>query len=60
MVARVDSRPTPAISVRSAGTSRRAVSTTRCSSSSRSGASPLVPSATTPLNPAAIHRRILL
>ena len=56
IVARVDSRPTPTIKVRSRGTSARAASTTASpSSSSSSAASPLVPSATMPPRPAAIQ-----
>ena len=60
MVAAVDSRPTPPISVRSRGTFARAVSITASdSASSRRGASPLDPSTTIPASRVCIQRAIL-
>ena len=60
IVAFVDSRPVPTISGRSFGTFARAISTTRSASSSSScGASPLLPSTTSPVSGVVIHRLML-
>ena len=60
MALRVDWRPVPAISTRSAGIRSRAAAISRsASSSSTRGASPFVPSTTSPCSPVPIHRSML-